>query len=123
MISDYRTLETENWQHKLGTDAIAADIEDINQCIDTICTTQKGSIPYNPEFGLPLMDFMDKPINLVASKIAVQTLETLKLQEPRATYQDCKVKEIDENGCLRLLISYTYNQTSMIREVPIPWQR
>lgn len=123
MINDYRTLETANWQHKLGTDAIATEIDDINQCINTICTTPQGSIPYSPEFGLPLMDFMDKPINLVSSKIAVKTLETLKLQEPRATYQDCKVKEIDENGCLRLLISYTYNQTSMIREVLIPWQR
>ena len=122
MISDYRTLDTGNWQHKLGTDAIAADIEDINQCIDTICTTQQGSIPYNPEFGLPLLDWMDKPLPAIAKKMAVKTLESLRAQEPRVTYQDCKIKGLDENGCLTLLISYTYNKTSMTKEVSVQWQ-
>lgn len=119
MIKDYRQLETKNWQHKVGTfGEIAAEIEDINQCIDTICATSKGSVVHSPNLGHSIMPYMDKPINISAPKIKHYLLKDLKIQEPRADFKSVDLKT-DADGGLTAVIRYEYQQNAHSREVKI----
>lgn len=122
MAEDTRQLNTEHWQHKRGTvGEIATDIEDIEQCFNTICNIVKGSVTHNPELGVDMMDYMDKPLNIVAPKLKTMYMAELNYQEPRAKVENVSFNA-DENGFLTIKISYKYEQTMRYKEVQTQWQ-
>lgn len=109
ITKDVRQLNSHSFQHKAGTiGEIVTEDEDIGQCLETIATTEKGTVPHNPNLGTSLMQFQDKPINTVAPKIRVILMKEFKVQEPR-----CTVNSIDfdyreaKDGHLSIKIAYT----------------
>lgn len=74
-----------NWSASItdfGTRLVGAD--DIGQCVQLIMSTQKGSSPLRPTFGVDLMSFLDKPVNIAAPLLRADMLASIKLFEPRA---------------------------------------
>lgn len=89
IIKDVRKLNTEYWQHQKGTiGGILTEADDIGQCLETIATTQKGTVPHNPLFGFDLMEFQDMPLNQIEAKLKTALLGDLSIQEPRAEITD-----------------------------------
>ena len=71
-----------DWQYKLnGIGSIAEGVEDINQCIAVILSTQKGSVPHRPTFGSDILKYVDYPVNIAKANIIRETIELLYLFE------------------------------------------
>lgn len=104
----------ENWQHKINTiGEIVTDAEDVGQCLETIATTQKGSVPHNPNLGWDFMKYQDKPVNIVTPKMKLELSNAFKTQEPRAEINSLEFSYKDSgNGHLYVNIFYSFkNET------------
>lgn len=66
---------------------VVQGIEDIKQCIQTILTTQRGTVVLNPNLGLDLMAFIGQPINTVEADLTREIIEQITEFEPRATIE------------------------------------
>ena len=63
-----------DWQLKLNEiGSVSEGIEDINQCIAIILSTQKGSVPHRPTFGSDILKYVDYPINSAKANIMQET--------------------------------------------------
>jgi len=56
---------------------------DINQCILNILSTQRGSDPLRPEFGVPIREFIDQPINSAVAELIRECVDQITEFEPR----------------------------------------
>ena len=72
-----------DWQPELGTDDIVGGLDDIDQCIRTILLTPKGSDPHNPPFGSNIHLYLDYPIDQAVPHLVRETVEAIRLWEPR----------------------------------------
>ncbi len=99
-----------DWQFKLnGIGEVAEGVEDINQCISTILTTRKGSVPHRPTFGSDIYKYVDYPVNEAKSNIIRETTDAILLWETRITVNSVSV-EIDESTIL-IKIEWTLNES------------
>ena len=84
-----------DWQYKLNEiGEVAAGIEDINQCIAIILSTQKGSVPHRPTFGSDILKYVDYPINSAKANIIRETIDAINQWETRVNIDSVSV-EID----------------------------
>ena len=82
-------LKTKHWQRKLNTvGEIVTDIEDIEQSIDTIFYTQKGSVPFLLNLGTDIIDAIGQ---------SPEKAKQIPLQEPRAEIVEITT-DYDDNG-------------------------
>nr|BDD43908.1 baseplate protein [bacterium] len=73
-----------DWQPKLNQiGEISEGIDDINQCIAIILTTQKGSVPHRPDFGSDIYKYIDYPVNEAVPNIIRETIDAIKKWETR----------------------------------------
>ena len=73
------------WQGKLGEiGEIVEGHEDIHQCLMTIMWTQAGSDPHRPEFGVGLMEYVDRPLNYVRPRLVREVVQQMARWEARA---------------------------------------
>ena len=95
-----------DWQYKLnGIGSIAEGVEDINQCIAVILSTQKGSVPHRPTFGSDILKYVDYPVNIAKDKRSaaakmlklfhtsfnkLSTYPEIGFSRPDFTYKDVK---------------------------------
>ena len=85
-----------DWQLKLnGIGSVAEGIEDINQCIAIILSTQKGSDPHRPTFGSDILKYVDYPVNIAKPNIIRETIDAINLWEIRVNVDSVSV-EINE---------------------------
>lgn len=113
MIKNIYKIPTKNWQHKLNSfGEIVTEREDIEQCYAVIFKTLKGSVVLNPNLGWNFLDYLDKPMSLVESKMRTALLKELNYQEPRAkvigavfNYENAK------KGKLSVKVTYQYNNS------------
>ena len=85
-----------DWQYKLnGIGSVAEGIEDINQCIAIILSTQKGSDPHRPTFGSDILKYVDYPVNIAKPNIIRETIDAINLWEIRVNVDSVSV-EINE---------------------------
>jgi len=66
-----------------GYGQVVQGVNDINQCINIILNTPKGSDPFRPTFACDLWQYIDMPINLARPHIAREVFEALSTWEPR----------------------------------------
>ena len=146
-IVNTKTLDTTNWQHAHGTyGGVVTDLEDVEQCIATICGCEKGTVIYNPNLGLPLKNYMDKPVISVIPELRQVIKMELEYQEPRITVDSVAFraesgghaaahaepdvtpaerpysKTADENGFLIIKIAYIFEKVLRTKEVETQWQ-
>ena len=85
-----------DWQYKLnGIGSIAEGVEDINQCIAVILSTQKGSVPHRPTFGSDILKYVDYPVNIAKANIIRETIDAITLWEKRVKV-DAATVEINQ---------------------------
>lgn len=82
-----------DWQYKLnGIGSIAEGVEDINQCIAIILSTQKGSVPHRPTFGSDILKYVDYPVNIAKANIIRETIDSITLWEKRVKVDSVTVE-------------------------------
>jgi len=73
-----------DWSLKLG--AIGEIVEgpaDVEQCLQIILSTPKGSDPLRPTFGANLWQYIDFPIDTAVPSLVREVTEAITLWEPR----------------------------------------
>jgi uncharacterized protein len=68
-----------------GIGNVVQGLSDVNQCIQIILTTPKGSDPLRPTFGANLWRYIDSPINTAIPAIVREVTEAITRWEPRVT--------------------------------------
>lgn len=71
------------WSLKLSESGVVQGLEDIQQCIYIILTTQKGTDPTRPEFGCGVFDYIDKPVNIAVPNMKKEIAKAIAIYEPR----------------------------------------
>lgn len=84
----YTDIQARTWQLALGAPGeVVTDIDDIAQCIRIVVTTPKGSVPHRPDFGSNAFLYLDRPIAEAGPHLVRETVEALKIWEPRAVVE------------------------------------
>lgn len=118
MVTDIRSIKSTYWQKKRGSfGEVVEEIEDINQCLQTIVTTRKGSVPHVPDLGSDIWLELDKPINEAIPAIIQKVYNDIPPQEPRITIQDANV--IAEVSHLYLYIDWVFKNSDEINSTEV----
>jgi len=73
-----------DWQPKLNyIGEVVQGIDDINQCIYIILTTQKGSVPHRPTFGSDIFKYIDYPVQEAIPNIIREVIDVITEWETR----------------------------------------
>ncbi len=85
-----------DWQPKLNEiGEVAQGIDDINQCIYIILTTQKGSVPHRPTFGSDIFKYVDYPVQEAIPNIIREVIDAISQWETRVEINQVTA-ELDE---------------------------
>ena len=95
-----------NWQPNLNGDGIVTDIDDVNQCIQTILSTPVGSEVLRPDFGSNIWQYIDWPIDRARPHIVREAMNALTKFEPRISVTAITVNEAADYGHAYLLVSW-----------------
>ena len=89
-----------HWQPALGRfGEVVTDIDDIEQCIHIILKTPKGTDLHRPEFGSDLWRYIDQPLPQVIPHVISETIDAIRLWEPRASIVSVEPR-IEDHGHL-----------------------
>lgn len=81
LVSDIRSTD---WSLSLtSSNDLVQGVDDIRQCIYTICKTIPGSDPLRPLFGCNIYQFLDKPVNVAIPNAILTIIEAIGMWEPR----------------------------------------
>ncbi|MGL5631392.1 MAG: GPW/gp25 family protein [Azovibrio sp.] len=72
-----------HWQPALNGPGVVEAEADIDQAIRVILGTPKGSDPHRPNFGSDLHLYLDYPIDQAIPHVVRETVEAIRLWEPR----------------------------------------
>lgn len=72
-----------HWQPALGSLDVVEGFADIDQCLQIIVSTPKGSDPHRPLFGCDAGLYLDYPANVALPHIVREVSESLRAWEPR----------------------------------------
>ncbi len=117
MITDITKLNKKNWQHKRNTiGEVVQGSDDIKQCIETIMTTDKGSVPFMPELGTNVIEAIgENSEDAINIAIAIYKKE-IPLQEPRCAITDI-TGVCDDNGHIHITVYYKEKSTGYTDKV------
>jgi len=112
-MTDITALTTKNWQHARGEiGGVVTGIEDIKQCIYTICTVNKGDVPFMPELGTEIIDAIGENSGSAIDIIRAVWLKEIPLQEPRCEITDV-TGTFDDNGRIKMTIYFKEKLTGL----------
>lgn len=97
-----------------GYGKVVTRLDSINQSIDIILGTAKGSNPVRPDFGIDLMSYIDNPIQNVAI-LKQEIQQNLNAYLPNITINSI-VHEIQESH-LNITVYWTENTTGITGEL------
>jgi len=69
-------------------------VREIIQNIKTICTTWRGSVPLDRDFGID-SSILDSPSNTIIAQMSIDVIEQIRKYEPRVDVVDISFKESD----------------------------
>jgi len=77
-------IKSSDWTLALDEEGkLVQGIDDINQCVLTILSTVRGSDPLRPTFGVPLISFIDRPVNEAIPELIRECVDQITEYEPR----------------------------------------
>ena len=97
-----------------GIGSVVQGVADVNQCIQIILNTPKGSDPLRPTFGGDVWRYIDSPINAAIPAIVREVTEAILRWEPRVTVVSISVTPVtgtDTQAGARLSIAVTWKLT------------
>jgi phage baseplate assembly protein W len=94
-MTNLNEIKYVDWQPKLNEiGEVAQGIDDINQCIYIILTTQKGSVPHRPTFGSDIFKYIDYPVQEAVPNIIREVIDAISEWETRIEIKNVSA-EID----------------------------
>lgn len=79
-----QSQQSQHWQCYLGhVGQVVTQWDDIAQCLATIATTKKGSVPLMPTFGSDVWRYQDWPITRAGAHIVRELTSAWTQWEPR----------------------------------------
>jgi len=109
-----------DWSPRLGViGEIVEDLDDINQCIDIILATPKGSDPHRPLFGCDAWLWLDAPPARAVPNIIVESVDSLELWEPRITIISVLAAVTAEGATITVVWQRRGSAVTNTREVTI----
>ncbi len=100
----------ESRQHKRDSmNETISGKEDVKQCVTTIASTQKGSVPFMPEFGCDLMPAIGEKSPLAIDYLIGVYSKEIPLQEPRCEVTDV-VGDFTEDGKIKMIIYFSHKE-------------
>ncbi len=94
-MTNLNEIKYVDWQPKLNEiGEVAQGIDDINQCIYIILTTQKGSVPHRPTFGSDIFKYIDYPVQEAVPNIIREVIDAISEWETRIEIENVSA-EID----------------------------
>ena len=96
MVTILGDIKYVDWQPKLNEiGEVVQGIDDINQCIQIILTTQKGSVPHRPTFGSDIYQYIDYPVQEAIPNIIREVIDAITEWETRVEVSQVTA-ELDE---------------------------
>lgn len=81
-------IRAKDWGISLaGAGEIVQGLADIEQCIKVILSTQRGSDPLRPTFGVDVISYLDLPDNRVAAELTREIIAQIELWEKRVSIE------------------------------------
>jgi len=106
-----------DWQMSIAdVGEVVQGLNDIQQCLQILLSTQKGTVVFRPNFGIDLLFYIDKPINLVKADLTREIIDQVEIYEPRAIID--QVDATIEESSLLITVTWSSNQgngTNVIR--------
>ncbi len=84
---------------------VVQGLADIQQCVQVLLETRKGERVLDPEFGIDLLSYIDKPVNSVQSQLTSEIIAQIERYEPRVLIDS--IKPVVEDSNLIFTISWT----------------
>lgn len=118
MVDNIQKLNTKNWSHRLNSvGEVVTDAEDVAQCYEVIFKTQKGTVPFQPNFGWDILAYYGQPLNIVGGRMRTALLTALNKQEPRAYAQTVSFDYEDgADGRLIAEVEFLMKDTGIARK-------
>jgi phage baseplate assembly protein W len=103
-------VKSTDWQMSANAfGEIVQGVNDVNQCLNFILTTQKFSDPLRPEFGVDLLSWIDKPLNDMAPGLVVEIIEQIGLYEQRINLSKVNYQfPVDQPGKVIFSLTWAY---------------
>jgi hypothetical protein len=79
-----------------GIGRVVEGIDDVNQCIEIILTTPKGSDPLRPTFGADLWEYIDFPVSAAIAAIVREVTDAVTLWEPRVNVLEATAEPAED---------------------------
>ncbi len=101
---DYRAIPYLHWQPRLGRNVVAPatvlgeivnGLDDVEQSINTIVLTEKGSVPTAPEKCTRLAPYIDRRPDVAIPNITREIFDAIRAWEPRIVVEEVKVSTED----------------------------
>jgi phage baseplate assembly protein W len=101
--------EITNTDWQISTSAlgnIAQGAADINQCLNIIFSSQKGTNPVRPEFGIDILKYIDRPGFIMAPELVSEIIDQIATYETRIDLSAVNYKIIEEKVIFSLVWAY-----------------
>jgi phage baseplate assembly protein W len=112
--ADWSLALDQNASPGSGIGNVVQGVHDVNQCLQIILTTPKGSDPLRPTFGADVWRYIDAPMNAAIPAIVREVTEAILRWEPRVTVVSISATPIsggDTQGGAQLSIAVTWKLT------------
>jgi phage baseplate assembly protein W len=87
-----KDITSADWSFGLASDRMVQGEDDIAQCVFIILTTQQGSDPLRPTFGVDLLSYIDQPMNIAAANLTREIAKQINTWEPRVVVTNVAYK-------------------------------
>ena len=97
-----------NWSLALTTpNEVVQALADLEQCVGIIFATQQGSVRLNPDFGLDILAYIDRPTSEVIANLQREMKRQIEKYEPRVTVQ--KITSSVDGSQVTFEVTWTSN--------------
>ena len=113
-MATLENITSSDWQLSLkNAGGVVQDVNDINQCIQTILSTAKGSNPIRLDFGCDLWLFVDQPVNTAIPLMVKEIITSIDAYEQRIKITNITYDIVDQSNIkFRILWNYINNDTA-----------
>lgn len=96
IINDFTDIYSKDYSKQIGIfGGIVEGKDDIAQCINTIITTPKGSVPLRPDFGSDIYNYIDYPEPVARGRIIIEAKAAIEKWEPRVQIDNITTRMIE----------------------------
>lgn len=98
---DRRAITNLHWQPRIGRNGadtlgqIVTGLDDVEQCINTIVLTEKGSVPTQPEKCTRLAPYVDRRPDYAIPNISREIFNAVRIWEPRVVVERVTITQDD----------------------------